>query len=303
MGKEVGLLRRAELLARAPIMAEDLILESRQSAHEELPDVPGNVATLNTALKFERRKGSPAISPSTGRVIPGREESHTLTLERVPTGIHGLDTHVGGGFVRNSVNLITGSPGSGKTIFAVQFLMSGIQHNEHALFISFEERRENFFRYLRPFGWDLNRLEAEGKLTFLRFSPEHVHDFLDKNLEAMLKERGVKRVVIDSLTAFALLARDELSARESLVALFDRIRAWNATTLVVAEHEPHPSREPGLVEFATDSIIALYSFRNRNVRQRVAEIIKMRGTKVTGHVFPMRIGEDGITVYPDDAHL
>ena len=66
-------------------------------------------------------------------------------MERLSTGIAGVNKITQGGFIKSSVNLVVGGPGSGKTIFATQFLMEGLQNNEGCLYITFEERKKKFY--------------------------------------------------------------------------------------------------------------------------------------------------------------
>ena len=306
----------------------ELQLETREEANEDRPEVTAafELQVLKTAMEtqLKRKEGLSLISLDTGKVTPGvvKEDSFSdfsqnsvnnskgdlqtehQTLERIRTGVPGLDEQAEGGFVRKSVNLITGSPGAGKTILAVQFLMQGISINESCLYISFEEKKENFYKYMLQFGWDLQANENKGLFTFLRYSPEQVNKLLEEGggfVDNIVRTNSVKRICIDSISAFTLLFKDELAARESLLALFDLISRWGATTIVTAEQEAEPEKHtPSVVEFEVDSVISLYNFRRKNIRQRVAEIIKMRGTKFVQKVFPMKIDDHGITFYPEE---
>ena len=85
---------------------------------------------------------------------------------RVPTYIPNFDTLINGGFKKNSINLIVGGAGSGKTIFTLQFLVNGIlKHNETGLYITFEEKKDEIYDNMSVFGWDLAKLEKQGKLV------------------------------------------------------------------------------------------------------------------------------------------
>src|SRR3989344_1229771 len=78
---------------------------------------------------------------------------------RIKTGIENLDNLVEGGFEKNSTNLLVGGSGSGKTILAIQFLMEGMKHGEKALYVTFEEKKDEFFRNMLKLGLDLNYYE------------------------------------------------------------------------------------------------------------------------------------------------
>jgi len=90
--------------------------------------------------------------------------------EKVPTGIKGLDKLIAGGFERGSAVLVAAGGGSGKSIFATQFLVEGMQNNETGIYISFEENKDRFYRHMLVFGWDLQKFESEGRFIFLKYS-------------------------------------------------------------------------------------------------------------------------------------
>ena len=283
-------------------------VETKQEAQEPLED-GFDRAAVETALRSRQRKKSrPAIALDTGRVIEGRaraKERITKSIERIPSGIPGLDDETEGGFIKNSVNLVSGSPGAGKTIFAVQFLIEGMRNGESTLFITFEETKSNVYKYMAKLGWDLERLEDEKKFFFLRYSPSQVYKLLEEGggtIENLIKQYDVKRIAIDSITAFTLLYKDDLAIREALLSLFNLINEWNCTTILTAEQESDPDKHrPTVIEFEVDSVILLYNFRtNQNVRQRVAEILKMRGTDFAQRIFPMRIDSEGIKFFPHE---
>src|SRR3989338_6347757 len=91
---------------------------------------------------------------------------------RIRTGVPGIDHLTEGGFERNSSVLVMGGGGCGKSIFATQFLVEGAKSNETGIYISFEERKERFFKHMSRFNWNLNKLEEQGRFIFLRYSPE-----------------------------------------------------------------------------------------------------------------------------------
>ena len=75
-------------------------------------------------------------------------------VERVSSGITGLDKHMEGGFVKNSINLISGATGTGKTIFGLQYILDGLQKGENGVYISLEQEPEDIFADVAIFGWD-----------------------------------------------------------------------------------------------------------------------------------------------------
>ena len=225
--------------------------------------------------------------------------------ERVFTGIPGLDGVMAGGFEKNSMNLVSGGAGTGKTIFAVQFLVNGIKKfNEPGVLVTFEERKEKMQTHMLKFGWDLKKLEAEGKLEVIEYTPDRVRKMLAEGgggVEYAINNLKAKRLVIDSLTAFSLLFKDGLERRQALLNLFKMISKLGCTAVLVGEHESdmerHQSRD---VEFEVDGVILLYYLRKGDIRNRALEILKLRGAKHSSRIFPMKITDEGIKIYPEE---
>lgn len=96
-----------------------------------------------------------------------------MDIDRVKTGITGLDEMMGGGFLRGTANLIEGAPGTGKTTLGMQFIYNGIvQANEPGLIITFEEFPQQYYHDAASFGWDFLDLEKKGLLKVVMTSPE-----------------------------------------------------------------------------------------------------------------------------------
>ena len=229
--------------------------------------------------------------------------------ERVPTGIKGLDKLTDGGFEKNSAVLVAGGGGGGKSIFATQFLAEGIAHNnETGIYISFEENKDRFFKHMLVFGWDLKKMEDMGRFIFLKYSPERIAKIVkekSKEIENSIKEVEAKRIVIDSLSAYTALFETEAEKRKMLVALFDMIKEWDCTTVVVAEEDQHPDQHfSSVMGFMADAIVLLYNEREpKGLRFRAIEVFKMRGTKHESKICSMKITDHGIEVYPDTVVL
>ncbi|MEM2570045.1 MAG: ATPase domain-containing protein, partial [Candidatus Bathyarchaeia archaeon] len=137
-----------------------------------------------------------------------------VTLEsadRVPTGISGLDEIAGGGFPKNSLIILAGNPGTGKTIFSAHFLYYGAaNYGEKGVYVSFAESKEAFLKNMRGLGLDFEKLEKEGKFRFLDMVTVR-SEAVSTVLEAILKEvsgLGAKRLVIDSFSALAQAFRE-----------------------------------------------------------------------------------------------
>lgn len=225
--------------------------------------------------------------------------------ERTKTGINGLDEVMGGGFEEDSINIVCGGPGSGKSIFALQFLVNGAEkYNEPGIYITFEESKNKIIKHMKEFGWDLKELEKKGKLEIIEYTPEHVKKLLTEGggeVDLAVEKIKARRIVIDSLTAFALLFKDELARMEAFLDLFKLIQKWECTALLISEEEQDVEKHhASTIEFEVDGIVLLYNLRKDDVRKRALEILKLRGTQHSNKLFPMKITNKGITIYPEE---
>ncbi len=243
--------------------------------------------------------------------IPRRTKKKTIRISRaarseeirIPSGIPNFDRLVEGGFERGSTNLIVGGAGSGKSIFAVQFLFEGMERGEHCLYITFEEKKSQFYKNMLDFGWDLSKLEKAGLLTFLEYTPEKVRTMLEEGggaIESIILGKKIKRVIIDSITSFELLFEDDFAKREAALSLFKMITNWGCTSLLTLEEENAEGIQMAsrALEFESDSIILLYFIRcnHSEKRERFIEVLKMRGTEHSNRIYKFTMDKRGIIV-------
>ena len=152
------------------------------------------------------------------------------------------------------------------------------------------------------FGWDLAKYEKQGMFTYLEYTPEQVKKVLVEGggiVEAIIEKMKAKRIVIDSVTSFALLYEDELTKKEAALALFELIDKWGCTGFLTSQDttSDHMTMSAAM-EFEVDSIFILYHVKKKGIRQRAMEILKMRGTKIPEKTFEMSISNKGITINP-----
>ena len=272
-------------------------------------DKPSNTEHLETKLRLleERLKNAEFSESSKQKEFKNEVELEEIQFVREPvgdraqTGIIGLDPVIQGGFRRLSTTLVAGGPGSGKTIFAMQYLINGIQQfNETGVYITFDKTKEELFALFSNFGFDLEALEKEKKLSILRFTPEQVSKIIDAgggSLRDSIDAIHASRIVIDSISDLLMLYNGDMAKRRACVDLFDMFVKLKTTTLVVAEQEVNPLKHvSNVLEYQVDGVILLYNERAGDVRQRALEIFKMRGTKHAGRIFPMRITDTGIII-------
>ncbi len=223
-------------------------------------------------------------------------------IERVPTGIPGLDELIQGGFEKGSVVIVAGGPGTGKTTMAAQFLYNGaVEHDEPGVLLNLEQSGENFKTHMRLFRMDFDELEKKGLISILTYNPNEIIDVI-KGGGGMLRDAmdsiGAKRFAVDSLTAMIVFYERDYDARKALVNLFSSVRNWNVTTLAVLEsnivesHTIYPT-----VEFLSDGVILLRTYYEGNVRNHALEILKMRATDHSKDISPYFVTDTGIVVF------
>lgn len=229
----------------------------------------------------------------------GKKKRKSAVVKRIQTGIPNFDALIEGGFEENSTNLIVGDSGSGKSIFATQFLIEGMKKGEKCLYVTFEEKKSQFYNNMLDFGWDLEDYENKGLFTFLEYTPIKVKTMLEEGggaIETLVLSEKISRIVIDSITSFALLFEDELSRREAAFSLFNMIKKWSCTSLLTSEEPLGEQGSSKSVEFESDSIILLYFVRDKEQRERYLEVLKMRGTKHSKKIYNFSIDKSGIIV-------
>ncbi len=229
-------------------------------------------------------------------------EKTTKTSGKISSGLANFDKLVEGGFEKNSANVVVGASGSGKTIFATHFLVDGMKKGEPALYITFEEKKEQFYKNMKQFGWDLEEYEKKKLFSFLEYTPGKVKTMLEEGggaIETTILRQHTSRIVIDSITSFALLFDNELEKREAALTLFNMISSWNCTSVLTLEEDPMISKEfttAKTIEFESDSITLLYYLLQKGERKRYLEVLKMRGVKHSRKVYEFEITPSGIKV-------
>ena len=235
-------------------------------------------------------------------------------VPRIPTGIRGLAAITLGGLPEHRVTLVAGTAGSGKTIFAAQFLAAGIRdQDESGVFVTFEERPEVARRNLRSLGMDIEQWESEGRWAFVDAAP-HLGDHavvigrydlsaLVERVKHAVKSIGAGRVAVDSVGALLHRFDDTGAARTALFDLASELQAMQVTTVMTAERldDYGAVSRLGFEEFVADHVILLRNALENEKRRRTIEVLKLRGgAHLRGeHLFTVADGE-GIVVVPQD---
>ncbi len=228
-------------------------------------------------------------------------------LGKCPTGIHGFDQLSGGGLPRHGTTLVCGGPGSGKTLFGIDFLIAGAsRYNEPGVLLSFEETEAELIKDVASLNWDLKGLVSQGKirLEYLRLERRDISE-RDFNLEGVLihlehaiKSIGAQRLVIDSIESLFGSFTDPGILRIEIKRLFRWIRDRRITAITTGEPGPHSYTRHGLEEFISDCIIYLDNRVQEQLSIRRIRVVKYRGSKHGTNEYPFLIDDGGLSVIP-----
>ena len=234
-------------------------------------------------------------------------------MDRLTTGIGGLDDNLQGGYVPGSVILVVGKTGTCKTLFSASFIYEGIMNNQPGVYITTEEMENEIKNdLLSVFGWDFPALEEKGTLNFMSIKPIYpdkvlgdtdlakitkfyTYDISKKIIEAV-RAVDAKRLVIDSISIFEMFIKDKYMAKISLMILLEELRKTGVTTIITGEI---PETSEGLsrneiVEYLADSVLKLEFVPVSEDFKRTVTIRKMRRTNHSSQIHPFEFDKDGL---------
>jgi len=225
------------------------------------------------------------------------------------TGIAGFDEITGGGLPRGRTTLLVGGPGSGKTIFALQFLVHGARDcREPGIFVAFEETAARVVANAEAFGWRLEELRRR-KLFFLNAQPgpglvqSGTFDLggMLAALEAQIQLMGARRIVFDALDIILALLPDEAAKRREIYRLHDWLLARELTGIITAKSDGDETVSIGQQPFRSmlfmmDCAVILNHSVVQGVSQRNLRVQKYRGSSFSEDESPFLITRNGFEV-------
>lgn len=229
-------------------------------------------------------------------------------LAKSPTGIVGFDQITNGGLPKHNITLISGGAGSGKTLFGLDFIISGaLKYGEPGVFMSFEETNEELIRDVASLNWDLKGLVSKRKLL-LEFVTLDRRDIQEEefNLEGLIVRLehaidsvGAKRVVLDSIESLFAGLTDHGVLRVEIKRLFRWLKDKGVTAIISAEPGPNGSySRHGLEEYISDCIVFLDNRVSDQHSIRRIRVIKYRGSNHGTNEYPFIVADDGLSVIP-----
>ena len=229
--------------------------------------------------------------------------STTGMTDVVPTGVDGLDEILNGGIVSNATVLVSGNPGTGKSILGMQYLYTGVtEFDEPGIYISFEENAVDIRESAESVGFDrFGELVDDGRIKIYdkrdMLSDGDFTATMDRLLEDFSAEE-YDRLVLDSLTMFQLFFDDEREKRTYLLKFSDILKQYGLTSLLINEQGAvFPDTEIGLENFLTDGNIYVIQTPTDSGVNRYVWVAKMRKQDIDTDIFPMEISDGGITVH------
>ncbi len=224
-----------------------------------------------------------------------------MELKRIKTGIDGLDQMLNGGLIEGRSYIVSGGPGTGKTILCMHFLMEGAKKGEEGLFLALEESATEMKENMSIFGWDLHRIklidtsqELSGKWAIRVDSVIAGPELTLANILSILKEYitkyNIKRVVIDSLTSYKVMQKTTVDYRRSLLTIMKFLSTAGCTSLLTVEIGNH---EAVMEEFLASGVIEMGFVERSGEWLNSIRVSKMRGIDIDHHIRPLRITEKG----------
>ena len=227
---------------------------------------------------------------------------------RLKTGVKGLDTLIQGGFVKTSVNLVSGPPGTGKTMFGTQFVFEGLKNGETVMFVTLEEGMAKVKKIMNQlnmepdkhieggklFIFDLGETStpSQGDMTESKSFPEMI-EFIN----TILQVSKPTRIVIDSLPPLHANYRTNESFRRDLARFTRFLQDKELTSLLITEKINDKLTRFNVEEFLCDAFFLVDLQRDDNNLKRTFEIRKMRFTQFNNTIHTAVIGPTGLDVF------
>jgi circadian clock protein KaiC len=229
-------------------------------------------------------------------------------LEKTPTGISGLDQITGGGLPRGRVTLVTGSPGAGKTLLGLAFLVAGArQRGEPAVLLTFEESAAKVTANARSLGFGLDVLQRDGLLEMLSFhlDPAEIVAAGEFDFEPIflllgdaIRRVGAKRVLLDTIEVLFGAFGDDSIVRAEISRLARWLEDQGVTAILTGEQSNSGLSGHGIAEYVSDCVIKLDHRVREDSCTRRLRIVKYRGSAHGTNEYPFVISDHGFTVLP-----
>lgn len=228
----------------------------------------------------------------------------SFEIDRLSTGVKGLDEMLKGGIPKKAMIELAGTPGTGKTTLAMDFIIEGIKNNEKGLYYSFEQQREEIISSLKPFGREIEDYEDKGLFELIYTEPPEETNVTNSlamlGIEKKIKETGAKRLVFDSLNVLLLHSSSLLKSRHYLKKFLMFLKEQDVTAIFLLELGQSISDKFtfNAMDFLFDGVIVLDNANINGILKGMVVIPKMRYTQHDKTIRPLIFSKEGIKIDP-----
>jgi circadian clock protein KaiC len=231
---------------------------------------------------------------------------------KIRTGIPGFDLIVDGGLRAGKTIVLSGESGSGKSTFGMQFLHNGaLDFEEPGIFVTLTQSPQELISDFHSYGWNIEKLVDEEKIMIIDARPFKVNDdsfesgdvlyesepfpftHLTQLILQGIKKIHAKRLVVDSLSVLSIQYGNQFNTRQGIQKMIHSLDERKCTSIFISENLD--SRTPP-EWYAASGIVILNHVQKTNTMERSIQVIKMRGTKHSEQVYPIRFNENGYNV-------
>ncbi len=240
-------------------------------------------------------------------MLKNNDQDKTDNIEKIATGIKGLDEILHGGIPMNRTTIVTGGPGTGKTILGMEFLFKSALNGNPGVFLSFEEQSQDLKTNFRTLGWDLEELENKGDLSILTpnlshsvvISDEFSIEGLLSMLEALIDKTGARLMCIDAVDVLLRHLDNPIQEESEIQKLHNWLLDHKITSIITMKSiSGEIAPRYGFINFLVDCVVHMKRISYDRVTALKLEVIKYRGSKFRRSLYPVVIKKGGIKLIP-----
>jgi KaiC/GvpD/RAD55 family RecA-like ATPase len=228
-----------------------------------------------------------------------------VIMKKLKTGIFGMDRLIGNGIRPNTVSVVIGASGTGKSLLCLQYIRKGLAEGTKGIYISLEQKPKSLLEEACLIGWDdLQEYYEENKLMFFETTGADFKKFITEMLPGLAElSKGdmSTRIVIDPLTPLMWVFKDKKEQREILATTFTFLRKLGTTMIAVEQHSHKEflDEDVSIPMFLADNGFHLRYFGMIDKYSRSFRILKLRGDSHGEDVYPLKISKGiGLTIIP-----
>ena len=213
-------------------------------------------------------------------------------MKKAKTGVPGFD-EIFGGLGDNNLTILSGAPGTGKTIFGIQFISYGASHGEPGVYVTIEQSGKDLIEYAKGIGYNLNKKD----ISVVEMPIFTTDTMMITSIEQEIKKINAKRLVFDSIRIFEYLYDDENQRWKSLLRFKNFMRKNEVTAVLCFEKTEKPLEIFEIEESLPDTLIVLTRETERDLIKRFLTVLKTPGKEQFEKVYRMEIDKKGIEIF------